>query len=161
MNRASMRRTDDEELERVLAERVARIGDSAQWWVARRSRPSSTGQRDRPSSYGVISRAVTNAAARADRDLLKIPIKDRVSKRGLGRSAGGCGWCARAAVAVFVCSATSTGGSSAGHADGSGTGGIDEHGRPIGSVPRGIILPHGPPDVLNGPVLAYFDHAHQ
>jgi hypothetical protein len=33
-------------------------------------------------------------------------------------------------VAVFVCSATSTGGLSAGHADASGTGGIDDHGHP-------------------------------
>src|ERR1700736_4382878 len=44
-------------------------------WVARRSTPSSTGQRNRPSSYGVISRAVTNAAARAGRDLRKIPSR--------------------------------------------------------------------------------------
>ena len=48
-------------------------------WVARRSTPSSTGQRNRPSSYGVTSRAVTNAAACADRDLRKIPSEDRVS----------------------------------------------------------------------------------
>jgi hypothetical protein len=32
-------------------------------WVAKRSMPSSTGQANRPSSYGVISRAGTNAAA--------------------------------------------------------------------------------------------------
>ena len=44
-------------------------------WVARRSTPSSTGQRNRPSSYGVTSRAITNAAARADRDLRKIPSR--------------------------------------------------------------------------------------
>ena len=44
-------------------------------WVARRSTPSSTGQRNRPSSYGVTSRAITNAAARADRDLRKIPLR--------------------------------------------------------------------------------------
>ena len=44
-------------------------------WVARRSTPSSTGQANRPSSYGVISRAGTNAAARADRDLRKIPSR--------------------------------------------------------------------------------------
>ena len=36
---------------------------------------SSTGQPDRPSSYGVTSRAVTNAAARADRDLREIPSR--------------------------------------------------------------------------------------
>src|SRR5207344_2569724 len=33
------------------------------------------GQRNRPSSYGVTSRAITNAAARADRDLRKIPSR--------------------------------------------------------------------------------------
>ena len=44
-------------------------------WVARRSTPSSTGQANRPSSYGVTSRAITNAAARADRDLRKIPSR--------------------------------------------------------------------------------------
>ena len=44
-------------------------------WVARRSTPSSTGRRNRPSSYGVTSRAITNAAARADRDLRKIPSR--------------------------------------------------------------------------------------
>ena len=43
--------------------------------VARRSTPSSTGQANRPSSYGVTSRAITNAAARADRDLRKIPSR--------------------------------------------------------------------------------------
>jgi len=40
--------------------------------VARRSTPSSTGQRNRPSSYGVISRAVTNVAVRADQDLRRM-----------------------------------------------------------------------------------------
>ena len=35
----------------------------------------STGQRNRPSSYGVTSRAITNAAARADRDLARIAIQ--------------------------------------------------------------------------------------
>ena len=44
-------------------------------WVARRSTPSSTGQRNRPSSYSVTSRAITNAAARADRDFRKIPSR--------------------------------------------------------------------------------------
>src|SRR5215831_5905927 len=44
-------------------------------WVVRRSTPSSTRQRNRPSSYGVTSRAITNAAARADRDLRKIPSR--------------------------------------------------------------------------------------
>ena len=44
-------------------------------WVARRSTPSSTGRCNRPSSYGVTSRAITNAAARADRDLRKIPSR--------------------------------------------------------------------------------------
>ena len=44
-------------------------------WVARRSTPSSTGQANRPSSYGVTSRAITIAAARADRDLRKIPSR--------------------------------------------------------------------------------------
>src|ERR1700720_884977 len=52
-------------------------GGNVAWgpWVARRSTPSSTGQRNRPSSYGVTSRAITNAAARADRDLRKIPSR--------------------------------------------------------------------------------------
>ena len=40
--------------------------------VARRSTLSSTGQANRPSSYGVISRAGTNATARAGRDLREI-----------------------------------------------------------------------------------------
>ena len=44
-------------------------------WIARRSMRSSTGQPNRPSSYGVISRAVTNAAARAGRDLREIPSR--------------------------------------------------------------------------------------
>jgi hypothetical protein len=43
--------------------------------VARRSTPSSIGQPNRPGSYGIISRAVTNAAAHADRDLRKIPSR--------------------------------------------------------------------------------------
>jgi len=48
-------------------------------WVARRSTRSSTGQANRPSSYGVISRAVTNAAARAWSRPSRDTIKDRVS----------------------------------------------------------------------------------
>jgi Helix-turn-helix domain len=35
----------------------------------------AAGQANRPISYGVISRAGTNAAARADRDLRKIPSR--------------------------------------------------------------------------------------
>jgi IS30 family transposase len=43
--------------------------------LGRETTPSSTGPRNRPGSYGVISRAGTNAAARADRDLGKIPSR--------------------------------------------------------------------------------------
>ena len=44
-------------------------------WVARRSMPLSIGQPKGPSSCGVISRVVTNAAGHADRDLRKIPSR--------------------------------------------------------------------------------------
>ena len=44
-------------------------------WVARRPMPLSIGQPKGPSSCGVISRAVTNAAGHADRDLRKIPSR--------------------------------------------------------------------------------------
>jgi len=44
-------------------------------WVARRFMPSSIGQPKGPSSCGVISRVVTNAAGHADRGLRKIPSR--------------------------------------------------------------------------------------
>src|SRR6187397_2580222 len=50
-------------------------------WVMRRSTPSSTGQRNRPSSYGIASRAITNAAARADRDLRRYHQGSRLHPR--------------------------------------------------------------------------------
>ena len=50
-------------------------------WVARRSTPSSTGQRNRPSSYGVTSRAITNAAARADRTFARYHQGSRLHPR--------------------------------------------------------------------------------
>jgi hypothetical protein len=42
---------------------------------ASRSTPSSIGQPKGPSSCGVISRVVTNAAGHTDRDLRKIPLR--------------------------------------------------------------------------------------
>ena len=72
-----LRRRREALIERDRALRTFVVDRLAEGWTPEQisGTRSSTGQPNRPSSYGVISRAVTNAAARAGRDLREIPSR--------------------------------------------------------------------------------------